>query len=114
MANLIFDDLIDFPCSPAWLNYYHVRGYTPRFDVAAGFHTMAYVERELEKLKAERARLMAHDEEWFEQQLHKGTIQRALDRKQEEIQSLRNELIALHQEKRQTSNGGEHKGIKED
>lgn len=111
---LIFDDLIDFDCSPAWLNHYHARGMTPRVDLTMALRTLEQVEADIRSARIERDKAYLHDEEWFEQQLRTGSIQRIMDKKQEEITALRGELVALHQEKKRAPNGGEHRGIKED
>ena len=87
---------------------------TPRMDLAADVCTLGQLREKISKSKAEKDRLSVHDEQWFEQQLHKGTMQRILDGKQKEIQALRNELIAFHQEKKPSSGAREHRGIKED
>jgi len=105
-------DLVDFRCSAAWLNYYHARGYTPRFDLSTEIHTLKDLDESIRKLKVERSRVMVRDEEWFEKQTTNGSLQRMLDKKQEEIQALRNELITLHRKNIQMSHETEHRGIK--
>lgn len=46
------DDAIDFPCSPAWLNYYHAVGLTPR-RVEQQQAAQTDLQNELESLRTQ-------------------------------------------------------------
>jgi hypothetical protein len=55
------EDLIDFPCSPDWLEYYHLRGLTPRRPVrepAEADRELRAIREGLENLTAALTRVL--------------------------------------------------------
>lgn len=91
-------NLIDFPCSPTWQNWYHSKGMTPHYVVAHDEAEIARLQEEVAHLRRQRKELKISDEEWFEQKFHDRTLQNIMARKDQYIEELQQEVTTLRQQ----------------
>ena len=83
------DDLIDFKCSPTWLNFYHEQGLTDRYDRESYEKEERYYLKKLQNLRDVIHEDQVADEAWFEEKLRDQRINRMMQKKDQEIADLR-------------------------
>jgi hypothetical protein len=105
-------DLIDFPCSGTFLNYYHEQGYTSRYDDREYLKTSKELRAEIKRLQKQRQELKLMDEEWWMQKTQDQTLQRVLDEKTRIIQAQRLEIEELRKARPAQKSTASHEGIK--
>jgi len=111
MAN---DDLIDFPTSKLWANYYHDKGMTRNFDVAGHRQNLRYwdLKEKLARDQAQAARLS--DQAYFadQERTQSDTFVLSQYRKYEErIQALERHIDHLQAQVRSQDTDVPFRGI---